>query len=317
MKRILSYFILFLVFASWPLKAQENTFKVIPLGVKGGLDESNLSAYLLAPTASKNYICLDAGTVYAGIAKAISNGVFSKSPEYILKNNIKAYLISHAHLDHVSGLIINAPADSPKDIYSSQYVINVFKNNYFTWQSWANFANEGEKPQLNTYHYKVLETQKEVALKNTELYIRPFTLSHSNPYKSLAFLIRFRNSYILYLGDTGSDKIEKSDKLDRLWKAVSPLIKTKQLKAIFIEVSFPNSQSNTKLFGHLKPSLFYDEINALAKYTGIQALNNFPIIITHRKPHKNNEAIIKEELLENNKLKLNLIFPKQGELLKF
>lgn len=317
MKQIIAYLSLFLLLISCRMLAQESTFKVIPLGVKGGLDESNLSAYLLAPKNSENYICLDAGTVYTGISKAILNGVFNGNVENILQNNIKAYLISHAHLDHVAGLIINAPADIQKTIYASTYVIDVLTNNYFTWKNWANFTDQGEKPQLNTYHFEVLKPQKERPIANTDFYVTDFTLSHSNPYESNAFLIRFKNSYILYIGDTGADSIEISSDLDRLWKSVAPFIKTKQLKAIFLEVSFPNSQLDSKLFGHLKPALFYEEINNLAKFTGQQALNNFPIIITHRKPHLDSEAIIKDELVKANFLKLKLIFPVQGSLLEF
>jgi 3',5'-cyclic-nucleotide phosphodiesterase len=50
--------------------AYQAHFQVVPLGVKGGIDETNLSAYLLAPVNTQNYICLDAGT-NAGIEKAI------------------------------------------------------------------------------------------------------------------------------------------------------------------------------------------------------------------------------------------------------
>jgi len=307
-----SYLILFI---SINLSAQ--SFKVIPLGVKGGLDESNLSSYMLAPINSNNYICLDAGTLYYGLTKAVKNGLFNKPAEDVLKENIKGYLISHAHLDHVAGLIINAPIDSEKIIYSSQYTINVFKNNYFTWQNWANFADEGEKPQLGTYHYQVLSLNREIPIQNTELFVTPFELSHGNPYKSLAFLVRYKNNYILYLGDTGADNIEKSHDLKKLWIAIAPLIKSKQLKAIFIETSFPNSQPDTKLFGHLKSNLFFDEMNKLSQYTGKKALNNFNIVITHRKPINNNEEIIHKELINNNTLKLHLIFPKQACLLKF
>jgi len=315
MKALNNYSFIILTFLSISLSAQ--SFKVVPLGVKGGLDESNLSSYMLAPIKSNNYICLDAGTLYYGLTKAVKNGLFNKPAVEVLKENIKGYLISHAHLDHVAGLILNAPIDTKKNIYSSQFVINAFKDKYFSWINWANFADEGEKPQLGTYHYKVLILNKEIAIKNTELYVTPFELSHDNPYKSLAFLVRYKHNYILYLGDTGADSIEKSHDLKKLWIAIAPLIKSKQLKAIFIETSFPNSQPNNKLFGHLTPNLFFDEIKKLSTYTSQKALIGFNIVITHRKPYLNNEEIIKHELEKNNTLKLNIIFPKQGCLLKF
>lgn len=317
MKKNLFFISIFLLLISCKSVSQEATFKINPLGIKGGLDESNLSAYMLAPVNSENYICLDAGTIYAGISKSISNGIFKENPEEVIKNNIRAYLISHAHLDHVAGLVMNSPVDVPKTIYASQYVIDVFTEKYFTWQSWANFTNQGEEPQLKTYDFEILVPQKEISITNTELSVTAFTLSHSNPYQSQAFLVRYKNNYILYLGDTGSDKIENSENLLQLWKSIAPLIISNQLKAIFIEVSFPNSQPNTALFGHLKPHLFYDEMDVLSEYTGEKELNNFPIVITHRKPHENNEAIIKEELLKANTLKLKLIFPEQGKLIKF
>jgi cAMP phosphodiesterase len=313
MKTFYTLFLTLFIFVN--LLAQ--SFKVVPLGVKGGLDESNLSSYMLAAFNSNAYICLDAGTVYHGLSQAVSKGVFLKSAENILKENIKGYLISHAHLDHVAGLLINAPADSEKFIYSSPFVINAFKSKYFSWVNWANFADEGEKPQLGTYHYMSLELNKEVALKNTEMFVTAFELSHGNPYKSLAFLIRYKDYYVLYLGDTGADIIEKSKDLEHLWKTIAPLVKAKKLKAIFIETSFPNSQADNKLFGHLTPKWFYAEMINLSKFTGINILRHFPVVITHRKPHQNNEQIIKTELLEGNFLKLKLIFPKQGHILTF
>jgi len=60
-------------------------FKVIPLGVLGGIDESNLSAYMLAPTGTNDYICLDAGTLHYGIEKAVGNHVFNVDADTVLK----------------------------------------------------------------------------------------------------------------------------------------------------------------------------------------------------------------------------------------
>lgn len=310
-------FLIFLLLLSFQVLAQTPSFKVVPLGVKGGSDESNLSSYMVAPVNSNNYVCLDAGTLYAGIREAIKRGVFSKSIEEVLRENIKGYLISHAHLDHVAGLILNSPDDTSKNIYAMKRTIDILKNNYFTWQSWANFANEGEKPRLDKYRYVQLDTGREFPISNTEMTVTPFILSHGNPYKSAAFLIRYQDHYLLYLGDTGPDKIEHSDDLKSLWKSVAPLIRNKQLKVIFIETSFSDEQPDNKLFGHLTPKWLMEEMNVLSAYTGKSTLINFPIVITHAKPPIHNEQLINKELISSNRLKLRLIFPEQGKMMEF
>jgi cAMP phosphodiesterase len=301
------------------LAAQINkreTFKIVPLGVKGGIDESNLSAYMLAPLNSNNYVCLDAGTIHYGIKKAIKAGIFKTSPAYVLKNNIKGYLISHAHLDHTAGLIINSPDDTAKNIYGLPFCINILKDKYFNWQAWANFANEGDKPALNKYHYSILSSDKETPLDNTDMFAKAFTLSHSKPYESTAFLIRKDSSYILYLGDTGADEIEKSDKLHQLWQQVAPLIVAKKLKGIFIEVSFPNEQPSKQLFGHLTPQLLINEMSNLSNLTGKNSTKGLNVIITHVKSTGKIEAEIKRQLAALNTLKLHLIFAQQAEVIK-
>ena len=293
------------------------SFKVVPLGVKGGSDESNLSSYMLAAAGSNDYICLDAGTLHHGIQKAIDAGIFRGSVTTILKNNIKGYLISHPHLDHVAGLIINSPDDTSKNIYALPFCTEVLKEQYFSWKSWANFADEGEKPMLNKYHYKVLTPGEETPMEHTSLAVTAFQLSHSNPYKSTAFLVRSPDACILYLGDTGADTTEHTNNLQLLWQRIAPLIKEKKLKAIFIEVSFDNAQPDKLLFGHLTPRLLMQEMDVLGSLTGPGALNNFPIVITHEKPGGNREASIKKQLLSSNARGLRLIFPIQGRLLSF
>lgn len=307
-------FILFFVFES--CAQSPASFKVIPLGVRGGGDESNLSAYAVTASGTEDFVCLDAGTIHAGIHKAVEKNIWKGDEAELLKAKIKGYLISHPHLDHVSGLIMNAPDDSSKPIYGTENCLRVLKENYFTWDNWANFGNEGEKP-LNKYTYKQLTPQQETLLDNTSLQATAFTLSHVNPYESTAFLIRSQQNYLLYLGDTGSDEIEKSDKLNSLWKVAGPLIKSRQLKAIFIEVSFANEQPNHLLFGHLTPLLLKKELTALSQYCGTDALKNFPIVVTHRKPGGDREAKIKQQLQELDLFGVRLLFPEQGVLLEF
>ena len=289
----------------------------MPLGVKGGSDESNLSSYAIAVKGTSDYVCLDAGTLYSGIAKAVKYGVWKGEANEILKTNIKGYLISHPHLDHAAGLIINSPDDSAKPIYGLSSCLEVLKSNYFTWKNWSNFGNEGDKPTLNKYTYTVLSPGNKIPLINTKMSVIAFTLSHVNPNESTAFLISHNESSILYFGDTGSDEIEKSDKLNKIWHEIGPLIKEKKLKAIFIEVSFPNAKADNLLFGHLTPRLLMKEMNVLSQLIGEASLANFQVVITHRKPSGNNEVTIQKELAEANNLKLKFVYPEQGKPLAF
>jgi cAMP phosphodiesterase len=288
------------------------SFHIVPLGVLGGIDESNLSAYMIAAAGTNNYVCMDAGTLHYGIQKAVDNNVFTIPADQVLKRYIKGYFISHAHLDHIAGLIINSPDDTVKNIYALASTIQTIKTHYFTWDSWANFADAGEAPALKKYHYQTLTPDSVTSIQNTMMTVRAFPLSHSN-LTSTAFLLKSNDAYILYLGDTGADTIEKSHNLHKLWQAVAPLVKSKQLKAIMIETSFPYEQPDKTLFGHLTPHWLMIEMDDLASLTGADALKGFNLIITHVKPPQASISKIKLELFNENKLKLNLIFPQQGE----
>ena len=313
--------ILFFIFAlniSVNAKAQTTStgFTVIPLGVKGGLDEANLSSYMVAAKGSSNYICLDAGTINAGLQKAVANKLFTEqSAEEIQKNKIKAYFISHAHLDHVAGLILNSPNDSPKSIYGFSSVIEIMKNNYFTAKSWANFGSEGDKPILNKYTYNYLTPSKEIEIPNTELHVTPYILSHVNPYQSSAFLLRNNNSYLLYLGDTGADEVEKSNQLELLWMAVADKVMTQTLKAIFIEVSFDNTMPDKGLYGHLTPRLLMQEMKLLNKLSNGK-LSSVPIYITHIKPCATCEMSIKKDIALSNTEGLTIKYAEQGKAIQ-
>jgi 3',5'-cyclic-nucleotide phosphodiesterase len=314
------FFIITLAFF-FPIQNQvfgqsDNGFKVIPLGVKGGLDESNLSAYLVAASGSDQFICLDAGTIYKGLELATAKKLFKASgPSTIQQNNIHSYFISHAHLDHTAGLIMNSPNDKPKNLYGLPSVLDVFKKNYFTWSAWANFGSEGDAPILKKYTYKNLVPSTEITIDNTSLFVTPFVLSHVKPYESTAFLVRNQNTYLLYLGDTGADRVEQSEQLTALWKAVAPLVIKDQLKAIFIEVSFDNSISEKALFGHLTPNLLMEEMTKLNQLSNGQ-LKNTPLYVTHIKPCDSCETTIKAEIQAANKIGLNIFYPTQAAVIE-
>lgn len=287
--------------------------EIIPLGIYGGGDESNLSSYLIGVEKTNTYLALDAGTIYSGINKAIEQKTFSVDNKIVLRDYIKGYFISHGHLDHLSGLIINSPEDSNKPIYALPFVIDIFKNNYFTNASWANFGSEGEKPILGKYTYTRVKPSQSFSIENTTLSAEVFELSHVNPQLSSAILVKNNDEYILYFGDTGADRVEKTTKLNYIWEYISPLVINKNLKTILIEVSFPNSQAEDKLFGHLTPKLLNEELGNLANHTGKESLKGLNIVITHLKPSGTAITTIKKELSDNNQYGVNFIFPEQGK----
>ena len=157
MKFISIFLLAYLSFSGFQGKAQSSQkgFTIIPLGVKGGLDESNLSAYLVKANGAEQFICLDAGTIYAGLQKTANLNYFTPltDPTEIQKKYINSYFISHGHLDHTAGLVINSPGDSfKKNIFAIPSVIDVLKSSQFSSKSWSNFANEGDKPTIGKFH---------------------------------------------------------------------------------------------------------------------------------------------------------------------
>ena len=318
-----NFFILFFLCISFSYSAKSQTtqkgFTIIPLGVKGGLDESNLSSYLVRANGAEQFIGLDAGTIYAGLQKAASLNIFTplKDPTEIQKKYINSYFISHGHLDHTAGLVLNSPGDSfKKNIYAIPSVIDVLKSSQFSAKSWSNFANEGDKPTIGKYQYQYLVPEKEIEIPTAGVSVTPFVLSHVKPYESTAFLVRNQSDYIVYLGDTGPDEVEKSSQLKNLWNHLAPLIQQNQLKAIFIEVSFSNKVADGSLYGHLTPHWLMKEMETLHQLAG-DHLKKVAIMVTHIKPCENCETNIKEDLIKENTLGLKLQFPTQGQLISF
>jgi cAMP phosphodiesterase len=65
----------------------------------------------------------------------------STDRETFIREQIKAYLISHGHLDHITGFLINTPNDKPgKFIIGLNQTINIIQEHYFNNQAWADFG---------------------------------------------------------------------------------------------------------------------------------------------------------------------------------
>ncbi len=306
-------------------------FVCIHLGVEGGLNEANLSAHLLAPQGSQNFICLDAGTILAGLKVARQAGSFADFPlsknsdldveGQILHHHIKGYCISHTYLDHVSGLTIVSPEDKQKPIFGLANTIADLKEYLFNWRTWPNFGDCGVEPCLGVYNYVTLTVGKSYPIPDTQMKVIAFPLAHGNHGGSAAFLIEANGFYVLYLGDTGPDELSDRHSNEEVWRYIVPLIQQKRLCGIFMEASYPDNRPDSELFSHLTPAWMMSSLRRLAALVDPenpqQALAGLTLIVTHIKPWLkaglSTREIVEAELTSHNDLGLNLVFATQGQ----
>lgn len=302
-----------------------NAFKIVVLGCSGGPKEDNLSGYLISPFEKDDYLALDAGALLNGIDKALEKGnlknIDLEDPKLtplgvFFRKYVKGYLISHPHLDHTLGLVINSQADSPKFVGGANFTIKALKKHFFNGCSWPNFTNEGKKP-INLYKYLHLKFLKKTPLPESDLFVQAFKLKHDECCDSTAFLIEHKGEFVLYFGDTASDSNAKGHHLAFIWKKISPLIEKRKLRGIFLECSYFAGEGGQGALYHLDTKTFMEELKALETISG-QSLKGLSCIVTHRKEgfyKKSSSQKIEEELIKNNRMGLNLIFPKQGDLI--
>ncbi len=253
-------------------------FTVLPLGTTGGIFEDNLSSYLVEVGNSHHWLALDAGTVCSAIKQLPA--------EEQRRLQISDYLISHAHLDHVSGLAICAPGNKAATIHASDDTIQALNANLFNNKLWPNFADEGAAPQIKLYHYHHLPLWGSVTLTTIPVTVQTFPLAHDN-INSTAFLLQSQHHYLLYFGDTGADSSQKKSNLQHIWQTIAPFIRQHELKTMMIEVSYTNKQSPKQLYGHLTPALLAQELKVLASLVNPDspenALSGLTIVVTHIK----------------------------------
>ena len=111
----------------------------------------------------------------------------------------------------------------------------------------------------------------------------------------------------------------------RLWTVIAPLVQAKKLRAIFLEVSYPDERPDHLLFGHLTPRWLMEELGRLAQVVHPQdphaALQGLTVVVTHIKPALTQgpspQERIVQQLQARNTLGVRFIIPSQGSRLEF
>lgn len=352
-------------------KEEEPALHVIVLGSGGGPIESNTTAFLVRSVAQEwrrgSLVAVDAGVHLSVIARLIQESMPSSLPSlpftltsgpftglplpypeaisnagHVTCSLVDSYLITHPHLDHISGFVINTaglPGSRPKKLAALPSTIQAFKNHIFNNVIWPNLSDENNGAGLVTY-LRLVEGGSP-AIGDGEgrgyieiadgLLVKTLSVSHGHciekhshrgsassastrfgshdaasqtprrdpyghpippprtssllsqaafgpgspqgndqekicVYDSCAYFIQDHATRreVLMFGDVEPDSLSLSPRNLQVWQEAAPKIAAGNLRAIFIECSYDDSQSNDRLFGHLKPVFLMEELRALA-----------------------------------------------------
>jgi len=303
-------------------------FDVIVLGASGGIQDGNLSSFLIAPHGDRNSVACDAGSLVNGLRIADQKGAFNdvqlpadstlSRVGYVLTEDIKGYLISHAHLDHIAGLVIAAPDDRNKSIYALPSVAKEIAQSYFNWKVWPNFLEQGDPPLLKKYHLNELPVDQPIGVSGTKMSVRAFPLAHGDV-ESTAFVLEANGDVVACFGDTGPDVVQKTDKIERVWSAISDKARSRNLKGIIIESSYRSDRPDNLLFGHMTPKHILESLRALEKEAGKGSLNGLTVVISHIKfslTKDQPQTGMLAELEEGNDVGVKFVVPEQGATIR-
>ncbi|KAG7811649.1 hypothetical protein KL921_001915 [Ogataea angusta] len=222
---------------------------------------SSYFSQLYNNTEDLNYYSDNIGLMNPHPFEAVSK-ISAKSSLQLAKgilNCMSAYIITHPHLDHVLGLVINSPCFTRQTpIYGTQQTIDNLKNHIFNGKVW---------PTLSYLSFNYLQPCTENFSVTESIAVETFHVSHgitssTELYKSSAFLFTETNDKgkLLFFGDVESDLSSNTKYNQHIWLKVADHILTNKLKAIVIECSSVDKKPGQPLFGHMTPTNLISEL---------------------------------------------------------
>jgi len=211
------------------------------------------------------------------------------------QSRIDHILITHAHLDHVKDIAfladnLHMKKAFPIEVVSTHSIINVLRENIFNNVIWPDFSviPSPEEPVLR---FCPIELGCSYSLDH--IHVSAIRVHHA--IETVAFVIEYAGGSVIFVGDTGPT--------DEIWSVANTL---QNLKAIFIEVSFPNEMKEVaEAAGHLTPASFRNELGKLRR-------NSPDIYLYHLKPQYQHIIEKEVDLLD----KKNVRILKEGEVIQ-
>jgi len=199
---------------------------------------------------------------------AIDAGSLTSGLELAAQCALKAVLVSHPHLDHIRDLATIADnrvqnGCPPLVIAGTRATIGILKRHFFNNKLWPDFAQipSARRPTI-TY----LALRPEVPTDVAGYSVRAILVSHT--IECCAFVVTGKDGSVAYSGDTGPT--------DRLWEVLND---TADLKALLMEVSFPNGEQRVATAsGHHTPRTLAPDLKKLVHPKDV------PTLLYHIKP---------------------------------
>lgn len=166
---------------------------------------------------------------------------------------VRHVIISHTHIDHIASLPIfleNAYEAKPDcvTIHGSADVLDCLQRDILNDRVWPDFVRLS-KPEAPFVKLNKIEPYIPFELEG--LHFTPVPVDHVVP--TLGFLVQDDATTVVFPSDTGPT--------DEIWEHAN---KTSNVKAVFLEVTFPNSMHVlADLSKHLIPSTYATEMAKL------------------------------------------------------
>lgn len=213
-------------------------------------NQARQSGLYLTSYVINDSIAIDAGSL--GLMESID-----------AQAKIRHVLISHTHIDHIATLpiFVDNVHEANRDcvlVHGSQAVLDCLQQDIFNGCVWPDFVNM--TPKHGSF-LKLSPLEADVAVDLEGLRITPVAVTHTVP--TNGFLIEDRAAAIIIISDTGPT--------ERIWELAN---RTPNLKAVFLEASFPNSLAHiAEVSEHLTPTLFAKEVAKLKQPTRVIAVH--------------------------------------------